>query len=142
MSLDNDSVYVMGRRSVRLPRFTAASSGTAWAYDMMGTGEIHAKGFTGDGVVIAVLDTGCTTSHPYIKGVILSGANFTRDYNADPNNYTDNNSHGTHIAGIISARKNPINSMCGIAPGARLVIYKVLEGDGGGDVAPIVRAIN
>jgi len=136
------NVYGGKRRGVRLPGFTAASSGTPWACDMMGVEEIHRRGYTGKGVIVAVLDTGCATDHPYMKGSILSGMNLTGDYGGDPRNFTDNNSHGTHIAGIISARKNPLNGMYGIAPDARLIIYKVLEGDGGGDVGPIVRAIN
>ena len=136
------SAYGAKRGSVRLPGFTAASSGAPWACDMLGVERMHSMGYTGKGVIVAVLDTGCATDHPYIKGAILSGMNLTGDYGGDAKKYMDNNSHGTHIAGIISARKNPVNGMYGIAPDARLIIYKVLEGDGGGDVGPIVKAIN
>lgn len=56
------------------------------------------KSKKGDGVVIAIIDTGCQTDHPELKDRIIGGRNFTTDYKSDPDNYEDNNGHGTHVA--------------------------------------------
>lgn len=95
----------------------------------------------GDGIVIAVIDTGCQISHPDLKNRIIGGRNFTKDYFRNPNNYNDNNGHGTHVAGTISASENNIGVL-GVAPMANLLILKALRKDGSGDYKNIIDAIN
>ncbi|PTL37595.1 S8 family peptidase [Alkalicoccus saliphilus] len=95
----------------------------------------------GAGQVIAVLDTGCQSDHPDLQNQIIGGKNFTRDYGGDENNFEDNNGHGTHVAGTIAAEENG-NGVVGVAPEAKLLILKVLEGSGGGDMQGIIDAVN
>lgn len=95
----------------------------------------------GEGIVIAVIDTGCQINHPDLKDRIIGGRNFTKDYFGNPNNYNDNNGHGTHVAGTIAASENNIGVL-GVAPLAKLLILKVLGKDGSGDYNNIVDAIN
>jgi major intracellular serine protease len=70
----------------------------------------HTKG---DGVVVAVVDTGLDVSHPEFAGRIVQGRNFTYDSAADTEG------HGTHVAGIIGG------ATTGIAPGVRIMPLKV-----------------
>ncbi|WP_147804219.1 S8 family peptidase [Alkalicoccus halolimnae] len=95
----------------------------------------------GYGQVIAVLDTGCQSDHPDLKGQIIDGKNFTGDYNGDESNFEDNNGHGTHVAGTIAAAETG-SGVIGVAPDAKLLILKVLSGEGGGSMQGIIDAIH
>ena len=95
----------------------------------------------GQDVVVAVLDTGCDTNHIDLKDRIIGGRNFTKDYEADPNVYLDNNGHGTHVAGTIAATENGVGVL-GVAPLAKMLVLKVLAGDGSGSYEQIIEAIH
>lgn len=91
--------------------------------------------FTGEGIVVAVLDTGIDASHPAFAGVELIQKDFTGEGNGDQHG------HGTHCAGTIFGRK--VNGMrIGVAPGVqKALIGKVLGQQGGGSSDQIVSAI-
>jgi subtilisin family serine protease len=90
---------------------------------------------TGDGVVVAVLDTGIDAGHPAFDGVELVQEDFTGEGNGDQHG------HGTHCAGTIFGRD--VNGMrIGIARGVRkALIGKVLGQNGGGSSDQITRAM-
>ncbi|WP_226581912.1 S8 family peptidase [Halobacillus litoralis] len=94
----------------------------------------------GKGSVVAIIDTGCHMDHPELKNNIIGGRNFTDDYGSDPDNYNDNNGHGTHVAGTIAAIENG-KGVIGVAPQAQLLILKVLSEEGSGNYEWIVEAI-
>lgn len=88
----------------------------------------------GEGVKVAVLDTGIDLNHPDLKGVIAEVRDFTGD------GIGDVNGHGTHCAGIIAAQ--PIQSeFVGVAPQAELIIGKVLNNQGRGNGKSICEAL-
>jgi len=92
---------------------------------------------TGAGITVAVLDTGVKASHPDLKGKVAKG------YNAITNKAgarTDNNGHGTFLAGMIAGKSNG-KGIVGIAPGAKILPVKVLDTDGIGDSDDIARGI-
>ena len=65
----------------------------------------------GEGVKIAVIDTGVDLDHPDLVKNLLPGMNFV-----DPSSQPwDDNHHGTHVAGTIVAENNDIG-MVGVAP--------------------------
>ncbi|MCL6477426.1 MAG: S8 family peptidase [Peptococcaceae bacterium] len=107
---------------------------------MTGAPEMWKKGVRGQGVVIAVLDTGCRIDHPDLAGRIVGGRNFTSDYGGDPENFSDNHYHGTHVAGIIAAAFNG-TGVVGMAPEARLLVLKVLSGNADGNYPDLIEAI-
>lgn len=90
----------------------------------------------GEGVKIAVLDTGCDLDHPDLKSNLLKGINFV-DPSKEP---WDDNSHGTHVAGIIAAENNNIG-MVGVAPHANIVPVKVLDRNGNGNLVDVSKGI-
>ncbi|MGP4106436.1 S8 family peptidase [Virgibacillus sp. L01] len=96
----------------------------------------------GHGNVVAIIDTGCQVDHPNLKERIIDGRNFTSDYSGDKDNYNDNNGHGTHVAGTIAASSAREEGISGVAPNAKLLIIKVLSGEGSGDYQWIIDGIN
>ncbi len=108
---------------------------------LMQAPEVWNESEKGSGIVIAVLDTGCQPDHPDLKDRIIDGYNFTRDYKGDIKNFADNNGHGTHVCGTIAATLNN-SGVVGMAPEAKLLVLKVLQGDGSGSTKNIIEAIN
>ncbi|GAB0489736.1 hypothetical protein MMPV_000961 [Pyropia vietnamensis] len=98
------------------------------------------QGLDGEGVRVAVLDTGVDTGHPaLIKRLDLAAArNFSSS--GDPSDVTDRSGHGTHCAGIIGAEEVGA-VMSGIAPRATIVPIKVLGDNGSGRLQWIVAGI-
>lgn len=92
----------------------------------------------GEGVVVAVLDTGADVSHPDLAPNIIGGKNFVSGYPDD--DIQDVHGHGTHVAGIIAAAKNK-QGVVGVAPKAKLLIGRVLSPEGFGEDLWIANAI-
>ncbi|ALX48821.1 S8 family peptidase [Lentibacillus amyloliquefaciens] len=89
--------------------------------------------------VIAIIDTGCDTSHPDLEGKVIDGKNFTDA--SDETEYADGNGHGTHVAGTAAAAAGE-EGIAGVAPNAKLLIVKVLDENGSGDYQWIIDGIN
>jgi subtilisin family serine protease len=113
----------------------------------------------GAGVVVAVIDSGVDIYHPELKSQLwvnpkeaagnrrdddrngyvddIYGANFLNS----GGNVQDDSGHGTHVAGIIAAAANNGHGGVGLAPGAKIMALKVLDGQGNGSLNAAVNAI-
>jgi major intracellular serine protease len=100
---------------------------------------VWATGEKGQGIVVAILDTGIDTTHPDLQGRIIDGRNFTDD--GSPEDFTDRNGHGTHVAGIIGASEEG-SGVIGVAPEVKFLIVKVLGADGSGSYEGIINGID
>jgi subtilisin family serine protease len=87
-----------------------------------------AFGVSGKGMAVAVLDTGLRVNHVDFAGRVPTQYNATTDYNSDRNNASDENGHGTNVAGLIAANDLHL----GIAPEATVLPVKVLANNGSG----------
>jgi subtilisin family serine protease len=92
----------------------------------------------GDGVKVAVFDTGVDRTHPDLATAIVGGFNAIAD--ADPQAYDDDNGHGTAMAGIIAAQVNSVGIIGG-APHANIYAVKVLDRDGRGHTSDTIYAL-
>lgn len=91
----------------------------------------------GNGVKVAILDTGCDHKHLDLAENIKGIRNFTNSsYGA-----VDLVGHGTHVAGIVAAVDND-EGMIGVAPEAELYIAKVLNDDGSGVFKSVIAGID
>ena len=95
-------------------------------------------GYDGKGVKVAVLDTGIDSNHPDVKGTILEAKNFTDDPDS-----IDHHGHGTHVASTIVGSGAASNGkLKGVAPGAELLIGKVLDSSGYGSDSGVIAAMD
>jgi subtilisin family serine protease len=136
---------------------TAETRQRAWAFDdgygspttcayqtstwTIGLHEAHTFS-RGAGVRIAILDTGADLAHPMLAGRVTGGWDFV-DGDADPSDVGDGldndgdgwvdeaRGHGTHVAGIAVV----------VAPEAELLVARVLDTEGRGDMATVARAV-
>jgi subtilisin len=90
----------------------------------------------GEGVRVAVLDTGVDLDHPDLVANLLPGMNMIDPKRAPD----DDNQHGTHVAGIIAAENNDIG-MVGVAPEAKVIPVKVLDRRGNGSLVNVAKGI-
>jgi minor extracellular serine protease Vpr len=96
-------------------------------------------GYTGEGIKIAILDTGIDYTHPDLGGCfgsecrVVDGIDFVNN-DFDP---MDDHGHGTHCAGIAAGN----GTLKGVAPDAKLLAYKVLNSDGSGWTLDVISGI-
>ena len=84
---------------------------------------------------VAVIDSGIDLQHPDLKANIASGGH---DFVDGDNTPTDQNGHGTHVAGIIGASGNNGVGVTGVAWKAHLLPVRVLNAKGSADVSTVI----
>ncbi|MEW6181955.1 MAG: S8 family peptidase [Bacillota bacterium] len=108
----------------------------SWGVKRIGAGAVHDAGNKGQGIKIAVIDSGIDYNHPDLDTNYAGGYDFVNNDN-DP---MDDLGHGTHVAGIVAAEDNDAG-VVGVAPEASLYAYKVLGADGSGEWSDLIRAL-
>ena len=91
----------------------------------------YARGATGDGIQIAVVDTGIDADHHEINGNLVSFTSGSDLVNSD-DDPADDHGHGSHVAGIIAAEHNNNATIHGVAYDADLYIFKAFNSSGSG----------
>lgn len=94
---------------------------------------------TGEGVKVAVVDTGVHAEHEDLQGQILDGYDFV-DEGADTNGKVDPHRHGTHVAGIIGAIHDT-KGVTGLAHDAKIIPIRVLDERGWGTDSAVINGI-
>ncbi|MEG4348648.1 S8 family serine peptidase [Microcoleus sp. LAD1_D3] len=142
--------------------------GDEWGRDLIKAPEVWAQGLTGDGIVVAVIDSGVDYNHPDLTGNIWSNAGETGvdaigrnkasngvdddgngfvddfrgwDFVNNDNDPMDDNNHGTHISGLVAAKRDGVG-ITGTAPTAKIMPLKILDGAGEGKIRDEINAIN
>jgi subtilisin family serine protease len=135
-SVEEDAlVYAIGKTPPPQPPQT-----TSWGISKVGADVVWSTS-TGAGVDVAVIDTGIDPSHPDLAANLKGGVNFVWNKGkVDPTKWTDDNGHGTHVAGTVAAANNTIG-VVGVAPGANLWAVKVLNRNGSGYTSDVISGI-
>ncbi|WP_392531916.1 S8 family peptidase [Nostoc sp. C117] len=133
--------------------------GNNWGADLVKAPEVWAHGYTGKGVVVAVIDTGVDYNHEDLKNNIWTNSkeipgngidddgngyvddNYGWNFSDNNNNTLDNNGHGTHVSGTIAGENNNYG-VTGIAYDAKIMPVKVLNESGSGSYSSIAKGIH
>ncbi|MEU6143871.1 S8 family serine peptidase [Streptomyces sp. NPDC047081] len=100
----------------------------------IGAPEVWQAGYDGTGVKVAVLDTGVDLNHPDLAGKIADSQSFVPDQTVQ-----DGHGHGTHVADtIVGSGAASDGKYKGVAPGAQLLVGKVLDNTGQGQESWII----
>ena len=113
---------------------SAGEYAAQWAGAYLGLPAAHTV-TRGEGVVVAVLDTGIDRTHPALAGRVLTGYDFV-DMDADPaevgvSGVDVTYGHGTHVAGLVALA----------APDAQILPVRVLDQDGAGNLWVLAEAL-
>ena len=115
--------------------------GNLWSLDNIYAPEVWTpsggfSGATGNGTVVAVVDTGVDLDHPEFSGRIVQGYDFvSNDSVAD-----DGNGHGTHVAGTIAGANDGFG-ITGVAFDAQIMPIRVLNDNGSGTTIDVINGI-
>ncbi|WP_099072070.1 S8 family serine peptidase [Nostoc linckia] len=138
-------------KAIGLPTFAGIPDlgGNNWGADLIKAPEVWTKGYTGQGIVVAVLDSGVDYNHADLNSNIWTNTKEIPDNGIDDDfngyvddfygwNFVSNNNntldvygHGTHVAGTIAAANNDFG-VTGIAYNAKIMPVKVLGDDNKG----------
>ncbi len=108
-------------------------------------------GFTGQGVGVALIDSGVTpVDGLQTPGKVVNGPDLSFESQVPSLEYLDTFGHGTHLAGIIAGKDNAVTSVSssdsthflGMAPNAQIVSLKVADALGQTDVSQVLAAID
>ena len=108
-----------------------------WNLHQIDVEDAWEKGVNGKGVTVAVIDTGISKGPDLNKTDLVAGYDFVNDRT----DASDDNGHGTHVAGTIAQSTNNGYGVAGIAYRAKLMPLKVLSRGGFGTISDIAEAI-
>ncbi len=142
----------------RLPEVPDFGGSQQWGLNAIGAPEAWAAGYTGQGVTVAVIDSGLDLDHAdlvhslYVNPGEIAGNGVDDDHNGfvdDIHGYDfvdhdaipeDTNGHGTHVTGIIAAGKNGFGAT-GVAPDAKILPIRVLDSKASGSTNSVAAGI-
>lgn len=105
---------------------------------ILSVNKIHNLGFKGRGITVAVLDTGVSPHKDFTHRIL-----YFKDFTDNRISLYDNNSHGTHVSGIILGSGLASKGLYrGMAPEASLIALKVLDRNGRSGPAVIIKGLN
>lgn len=114
--------------------FLGSGNRSDWAYEMTQMNEANDLGYTGEGIRVAVIDTGIAADHEAFDGVEIVA---WKDFVNGKSNPYDDEGHGTSMTSIIAGQ----SAMPGGAQDVELIIAKVLDSNGVGTDALIADGV-
>ncbi|MFF3352488.1 type VII secretion-associated serine protease mycosin [Streptomyces sp. NPDC002917] len=112
-----------------------------WHLDAMKAEEMWETS-TGDGVTVAVIDSGVDATNPDLAGQVLKGLNL--EHNVSGDEFKDYNGHGTGMAGIIAGtgKSRGGDGAFGLAPGAKILPIRIFDSTKAANQASADRQFN
>ncbi|MFF2753534.1 S8 family serine peptidase [Psychrobacillus sp. NPDC058041] len=161
------TVYALEDSPAKIVKEEQVDAAMNTSISFLGIEKLWNEGIEGQGIKVAVLDTGIDANHPEFQGVYKGGKNFIPNSSTYTKTRADDDasetspverpvntpefnekgsafytSHGTHVAGTIAAIGANEYGIKGIAPKVDLYAYRVLGAYGSGATSGIVKAID
>jgi serine protease AprX len=136
LSRDEDVDHLSGDVKIRPSDVTTQSIGADQLWD---GGVDELPSLTGEGITVAVIDSGIDNKHNALKTRVRFSVDFTGG------DGIDRYGHGTHVAATIAGevgRASYTRDYRGVAPGASLISLRVLGDDGSGTASDVIEAID
>lgn len=127
------------------PYFTAPYY---WNYNMLNLPAAWDVKKETSSIIVAVLDTGISKTHPDLAANLVTGYDYVGELSDDDpsdteySNEDNRYSHGTHVAGIISAVTNNGVGISGVAWNVKVMPIRVLNSNGGGTSDDLIEGID
>lgn len=130
---------------VNEPNIFYSKGENQWNVVMVNADDVWETGVTGNGIIVAVIDSGVNYNHNDIVNNMWDGSSegypkHGYDFVNEDNDPMDDHSHGTHCAGTVSSYGTN-GYQCGIAKDAKIMALKVLGSDGRGYTEWIINAM-
>lgn len=142
---------------VSIAATSANLSSPTWGQQAVAAPDVWAKGVLGEGVVVAVVDSGVDLTHPQIRPRLYTNPNEIKngvdddgnglvddihgyDFAGETGDVRDMTGHGTHVAGIIGA-DHSTGDVKGMAPKAKILPLNFMDSQGRGDLSNAIRAM-
>ena len=107
--------------------------GFQWSHTRINSQSAWDQEIKGNGIIVAVFDTGVDGAHPDLEGQFVTGWEWDSETATasliQPGDSADYNGHGTHVAGIIAAKENNSIGICGLSPASKIMPIPSLELD-------------
>lgn len=121
----------------------SSSREITWNVSHVNADDVWDLGFTGEGVLVAVVDTGVRYTHQDLQDHVWENEDYPYhgyDFANNDNNPMDDHGHGTHCAGTV-AGDGSAGSQTGMAPDATIMCLKVLDNTGNGNESDVWSAM-
>ncbi len=142
------SLALAGKNDNVIPEYTTMYD----VAEIMGIDQVWKDGITGQGVGVALIDSGVAVVNGLTKsGKVINGVDLSFESQDPGRRFIDTYGHGTHMAGIIAARDDNnaapghlhnANRYNGIAPDANIINVKVASYNGATDVSQVIAGID
>jgi subtilisin len=111
-----------------------------WGIDWIGAADAQEQNpwLTGNGIKVALIDTGIDPTHPDLRRNVIGGYNAMAGQVS--RNWWDDNGHGTHVAGTLAARMDR-HGVIGVTPNLQIYALKALDRDGKGRTSDVINAL-
>lgn len=106
-----------------------------WGLQLAGFDTVFQRTRGSSSIIVAVIDTGVDASQPALAGAVLPGLNLL----TGGTDSSDDNGHGTAVAGVIAARA--VNGAVGVCSACTILPIKALDAKGSGDLGAIAVGI-
>ncbi len=135
-------------RVLRIDFDMRAQKHLAQSVPIINADDMHTLGWRGQGVSVAILDTGVNAAHPDLSDDIIAQECWCTG-GCCPNGTSrmsgsgaaaDGDGHGSNVTGIVTA--NGVVSSIGVAPDASIVAIKILDNNGGGNFSDVIAGLD
>ena len=147
----NDDILIIGYNKKEhllfddeIPVPVEGTKGLTQNITQVNADDVWADGYTGEGVVVAVIDSGVNYNHLDLADHLWDGGpefpHHGYDFTNNDNDPMDDNGHGSHCAGTVCG-DGTAGTQTGMAPNATLMCVKMLDSEGSGYLAESIDGI-